>query len=162
MGAEAILSQLVDLGLKLAVKRGQLFAEPKSLLNDETRALIREHKPEILAGLATDPMSGVSTEFAARLSAEDLGDIATGDIPLVTVHAFEQAAIARETEDLKEAFEERAGILEYDAGLPRPAAELEAARITATYARNRGYLWASLRARNTPSCWLRCPTSLAR
>lgn len=51
-----------------------------------------------------------------------------------------------ETEDLKEFFEERAGILEYDAGLPRAQAELEAARITATLARNRGYLWASLRA----------------
>ena len=51
-----------------------------------------------------------------------------------------------ETEDLKKFFEERAGILEFDAGLPRPDAELEAARITATYAGNRGYLWASLPA----------------
>ncbi|MGH8584783.1 MAG: hypothetical protein ACREWE_00860 [Gammaproteobacteria bacterium] len=50
-----------------------------------------------------------------------------------------------EVEDLKEFFEERSAILEYDAGLPRPEAELEAARITATLARNRGYLWASLR-----------------
>ncbi|MGI8427642.1 MAG: hypothetical protein ACR2M4_13865, partial [Actinomycetota bacterium] len=49
-------------------------------------------------------------------------------------------------EDLREAFEERAAILQYDAGLPRPEAEIEAARITATYARNRGYSWASLRA----------------
>jgi hypothetical protein len=73
----------------------------------------------------------VSPEFAARLSAEDLEDTAAGDIPLGTVQAFEQAAI-REAEDLKEAFEERAGILEYDAGLPRADAELEAARITST------------------------------
>ena len=51
-----------------------------------------------------------------------------------------------ETEDLKEFFEERSAILEHDAGLPRADAELEAARITATYARNRGYLWASLRS----------------
>lgn len=36
--------------------------------------------------------------------------------------------------------------MEYDAGLPRLEAELEAARITVTLARNRGYLWASLRA----------------
>lgn len=43
-------------------------------------------------------------------------------------------------------FEERAGILEFDGGLPRPEAEAEAARITATYARNHGYQWASLRA----------------
>jgi hypothetical protein len=51
-----------------------------------------------------------------------------------------------ETEELREAFEERAGILEHDAGLSRPEAELEAARSTATLARNRGSLWASLRA----------------
>jgi hypothetical protein len=51
-----------------------------------------------------------------------------------------------EAEDLREFFEERAGILEFDAGLPRPEAELEAAWITATLARNRSYLWASLRA----------------
>ncbi|MGH8584637.1 MAG: hypothetical protein ACREWE_00080 [Gammaproteobacteria bacterium] len=85
-------------------------------------------------------------EFAPRLSAEDLNDIAAGDIPLGTVQAFEQAAVDREAEDLREFFEERAGILEHDAGLPRPEAELEAARITAILARNRGYLWASLRA----------------
>lgn len=61
-------------------------------------------------------------------------------IPTETAQAHEQ------TEDLREHFEERAGILEHDGGLPRPEAEIEAARITATYARNRGYLWASLRA----------------
>jgi hypothetical protein len=60
----------------------------------------------------------------------------TGDIP---------DPVTAETEDLKGFFEERAGILELDAGLPGAEAELEAARITA-YARNRGYLWASLRA----------------
>lgn len=53
-------------------------------------------------------LSGVSLEFAARLSAEDLGDIATRDIAL----AHLQAAVARE-------------------------AKFEAARITATLARNR-------------------------
>lgn len=48
-----------------------------------------------------------------------------------SLREFKPALIA-ETEDLREHFEERAGILEYDAGLPRPEAELEAARITAT------------------------------
>jgi len=41
---------------------------------------------------------------------------------------------------------ERAAILEHDAGLPRPEAQIEAARITAILARNRKYLWASLRS----------------
>jgi hypothetical protein len=36
--------------------------------------------------------------------------------------------------------------LEHDAGLPRAEAEREAAKIVATLARNRRYLWASLRA----------------
>jgi hypothetical protein len=108
--------------------------------------MIHEHKPAILAALAHPDLSGVSPEFAARRSAEDLEDIAAGEIPLETVHAFEAAAIAGEAEDLRELSEERAGILEFDAGLPRADAQLEAARITATYARNRGYLWASLPA----------------
>jgi hypothetical protein len=102
-------------------------------------------KPD-LAALVHPDLSGVSPVFAARLSAEDLEDIAAGDIPLGTVQVFEEAAIAREAEDLREAFKERAGIIEHDAGLPPAAAELEGARITATLARNRGYLWVSLRA----------------
>ena len=42
-----------------------------------------------------------------------------------TVQVFEAAAVAREAEDLKEFFEEHAGILEYDAGLPRAEAQLK-------------------------------------
>ena len=80
----------------------------------------------------------------ARLSAEDLEDIKAGDIPVKTVQALEAAAIAREAEALKEFFEEHAGILEYDAGLPRAEAQLKAAKLTATLARNRRYAWASL------------------
>jgi hypothetical protein len=112
---------------------------------------VGQNKPvealRVSAGIPQKPdLPGVSPEFAARLSAEDLEDIAAGDIPLGTLQAFESAAVTREAEDLREHFEERAGILEFDAGLPRADVELEAARITATYARNRGYLWASLRA----------------
>ena len=72
-------------------------------------------------------------------------------LPTLKTHKAEllevlQNADANAAEDLHEHFEERAGILEYDAGLPRAEAELEAARITATYARNCGYQWASLRS----------------
>jgi len=130
-------------------QRSSLKDSANKVLERNQRAA--PQKPEILTALATQvvgapDLPGVSPEFAARLSTEDLSDIAAGDIPIGTVHAYEQAAIAREAEDLREHFEERAAILEFDAGLPRPEAELEAARITATYARNRGYLWASLRA----------------
>lgn len=61
-----------------------------------------------------------------------------------------------EAEDLREYFEERAGILEHDGGLPRAEAECEAAKITATYARNQGYQWAALR-----SALSGCPELLA-
>jgi len=93
-----------------------------------------------------EALPGVSPEFAARLDGEDRADIAAGGISIEPVRAFEQAAIAREAGDLKEFFEERAGILEHNAGLPRAEAEREAARMTVTLARNSGYLWASLRA----------------
>jgi hypothetical protein len=103
--------------------------------------------------------AGVSPEPAARLFAEDLEDI-----PLATVQALEQAVIAREVDDLLEYFDERAAILEYDAGLPRPEAELEAAKIAATLARNWRDLWhpCGRRWRDTPSCCPRCPTGPAR
>lgn len=51
----------------------------------------------------------------------------------------------RQTADLIEAFEERAGILEHDGGLTEDQAEQEAARMVATLARNKGYTWATLR-----------------
>ncbi|MGH8585600.1 MAG: hypothetical protein ACREWE_05270 [Gammaproteobacteria bacterium] len=66
-------------------------------------------------------------EVAARLSTEDLDDIPAGYIPFGTVQAFEQAAVAREAEDLREHFEERAGTFEHDADLPRPEAGIEVA-----------------------------------
>jgi hypothetical protein len=50
-----------------------------------------------------------------------------------------------QTADLREHFEERAAILEHDGCLPRSQAEAEAAKMTATLARNRGYSWAALR-----------------
>lgn len=59
--------------------------------------------------------------------------------------ALTTPTVTEEARDLRESFEERAVILEHDAGLSGPEAEWEAARITATLARNRGYLWASLR-----------------
>jgi hypothetical protein len=125
----------------LGHKAPAMTAEADDLLDTP-----KAHKPDILAAPAHPNVSGVSPEFVARLSAEDLADIAGGDIPLATVQALEQAAGTREGEDLREAFEERAGILQFGAGLPRADAEAESARITATLARNRGYLWASLRA----------------
>jgi len=141
------LSALVErcrlAGIRLRVEGTDLCCDaPKGALTSELLTALKANKPAILAALAPPDLPGVSPDFAARLSPDDLAGREVGDIPL----AFEEAAIAREAEDLRESFEERAGILEYDAGLPRSQAEIEAARITATLARNRGHLWASLRA----------------
>ena len=87
----------------------------------------------------------IPAQFRSLLSPEDIDDIAAGGIHPKTLHGYAQS-FAEGIQDLKEFFEERSAILEHDAGLPRADAELEAARITATYARNRGCLWASLRA----------------
>lgn len=54
-------------------------------------------------------------------------------------------SVRKQSADLLEAFEERAGILEHDGGLTRSQAEQEAARMVATLARNKGYAWATLR-----------------
>jgi hypothetical protein len=62
------------------------------------------------------------------------------------IREADQTAIrSAEVEGLVDAFETCAGHLELG-GLPRAEAELEVAKITTAYARNRGYLWASLRA----------------
>ncbi|MGH8468552.1 MAG: hypothetical protein ACREVY_06120 [Gammaproteobacteria bacterium] len=88
-----------------------------------------------------------------QIAVDDTGLVLTADHPLsadlldrLKAHKPAILAFLAEAEDLREHFEERAGILEYDAGLPRLEAELEAARITSTYARNKAYLWASLRS----------------
>jgi hypothetical protein len=96
------------------------------------------------APAAASELSGRPPKFAARLSAEDLAGIAVGDISPKTVQAYEQTAVAREAEDLKEFFEEHVAILEYNARLSRAEAQLKAAKLTATLARNRRYTWASL------------------
>jgi hypothetical protein len=147
MTPAAIIREAAADGVSLALSpAGTIKATGDQAAVNRWLPVLREYKPAILAALAHLDLPGVPPEFAAPLSAEDLEDIKAGDIPLGTVQAFEAAAIAREAEDLREAFEERASILQFDAGLPRPDAELQAARITASLARNRGYLWASLRS----------------
>ena len=74
--------------------------------------------------------------------------------PAVDRPGVRGSAIAREAEDLKELFEEQAGILEYDAGLPRAEAQLKAAKLTATLARIGGTPGRACarRSRDTPCC----------
>lgn len=53
MGApDDVLVRLAALGVRLNRDGGSLIAEPRSALTDETRAMIRAHKTELLAALA--------------------------------------------------------------------------------------------------------------
>lgn len=147
MSSAAIIREAAADGVSLELSQaGTIKAIGHQVAVNRWLPVLREHKAELLAELARPTLPRVSCEFAARLSPEDLADIAASDISPETAQAFEQAAVAREARDLRGVFEERAAILELDAGLPRGDAEIEAARITSTYALNRGYLWASLRS----------------
>ena len=102
MNPEAIIKEARAAGVNLVLSlTGTIKATGDQVAVDRWLPILKEHKPELLIALARPNLSGISPEFAARLSAEDLEDIATGDIPLDTVQAFEQAAIAREAEDLR-------------------------------------------------------------
>jgi len=58
------------------------------------------------------------------------------DAPKATVKVAATVEVKDEQEELREAFEERAGILEFDAGMSREDAEREAARLTGYATRN--------------------------
>jgi hypothetical protein len=116
----ALIEQCRRLGVRLRVEGGALaYDGPKGAMTSELAAALKAHKTELLAALAQANPPGISPEFAARLSPEDLADIASGDLAPETVQQYEQAAVAREAENLREFFEERTAIPEHDAGLPR-------------------------------------------
>jgi len=92
----------------------------------------------------------IDLEMRAAWSVSDWGRFARRHYgPHATVVASvrpeSEPAMPAESKELK-GFEGKTGILEHGAGLPRPDAEIEAARITATLARNRSSSLASLRA----------------
>lgn len=62
MGAPDVLSRLSALGVRLTREGEAIRAAPKSALTDEARALIREHKSEILAALAAAPLPDLAAE----------------------------------------------------------------------------------------------------
>lgn len=73
MNPRRLLDHLRTIGLSLTVEGDQLLCAPKEKLTDELRALIREHKPALMALLA-DP-----TDWQ-RLAQSGLAD--TDVIPL--------------------------------------------------------------------------------
>jgi hypothetical protein len=54
MGAPDVLARLSARGVRLERDGAALVATPKAALTDELRALIRQHKPELLQALSGD------------------------------------------------------------------------------------------------------------
>ena len=111
MDASTLFTDLTKAGITLRIEGERLVATPGHRLTESHRNLIREHKPALLALVWQAPevsapaleVSPLAPEVSApQLTAEDL-------------------------EGITEAVEERAGILAFDAGLPRPEAERQAA-----------------------------------
>lgn len=69
MHAAALLSDLKEHGLTLALYGKRLTVSPASALTDAARALIREHKAELLALLAAnEPETGIPYATAEQLA----------------------------------------------------------------------------------------------
>jgi hypothetical protein len=68
-----VLSHLAAAGIRLEAREGALLATPKAALTDEVRALIRAHKPALVALLARPappPLTEVERETVAEAIAE--------------------------------------------------------------------------------------------
>jgi len=95
MGMPAILFDLQSRGFHLDVMGNQLRVVPASMLTDDLRASIRAHKPEILAALEARQDSVTPSPTPQPPEPQD------------------------SAQAVREAVEERAAILEFEAELPR-------------------------------------------
>lgn len=105
MNATTLLHTLRGMGLSLRAEGDKLLVFPKDAITDQTRALIRNHKTELLAQLAAnDPASVVDVDGRIQaacaglpitperlrgfLSSEDLDDIRSGDLTAEGLRAY--------------------------------------------------------------------------
>lgn len=124
------LAQCQQLGIRLWVEGGALrYDAPKGALSQDLLADLKEHKLDLLAALR---------------DADRVPDQANDP-------RYQHAGAC-----LAAHFEERTEILIRGGGLPKPEAALEAAKSTATYARNAGFQWKALRMALSA-----CPEALA-
>src|SRR5829696_2229010 len=105
MTAETLLCELRNQGVEFVTDGSRLRYRPKSAVPKDKRALLTRYKPDLIRLIVSPPVPPPS-EWARRAAAR-----------LATIEDDEHRA------DLRYAFEERAGILEYDGGLTREAAE---------------------------------------
>lgn len=62
MGAPDLLHAFQGQGLRLCAEGGRLMVAPKERITDQTRALIRTHRAELLAALASDVLPDPGAE----------------------------------------------------------------------------------------------------
>ena len=97
MGAPDIFGRLAAAGIELSRIGDKLIATPRESLDDDLRALIRDHKPELMAALGSsthnnerdelDRLIAVVARFNAFTEADiqEARTIAFGDIPAALV-----------------------------------------------------------------------------
>ena len=84
MGAPDVLARLSALGVRLTREGGLIRAVPRSALTDEARALIREHKPELLQALATEALPDPAAEARGQRVAAMLAENPTARYAVLT------------------------------------------------------------------------------
>lgn len=126
MGAPELLQHLRGAGLVLTLTpAGALHVAPRSALTDDHRAAIRVERDALLLALQAEADQQALPASPRRtgdpLTTPEQGDEGRGN-------GWDDAKIdaQRDAEDELEAIEERAAILEFDAGLPRAVAEQRA------------------------------------
>ncbi|MEW8461052.1 MAG: hypothetical protein AB2653_12165 [Candidatus Thiodiazotropha endolucinida] len=135
MQTNEVITQLAGMGITLEIDGDSIWAYPKSALSDDARQLIRLHKPALLDALrngqnarilakrtnccngraATATPATVATPIAKNTPT--VANVATVAVMACTDSPLEQS------EDVKEAIEERRAILDYESGLDGPSDE---------------------------------------
>jgi hypothetical protein len=105
MTAESLLCELRNRGVEFVIDGSRLRYHPKSAVPENKRALLTRYKPDLIR-LIVDSKVPPPSRWARCAAAL-----------LATIEDADQRA------DLRDAYEERAGILEYEAGLTREDAD---------------------------------------
>ena len=84
MGAPDLLHALRDQGLTVWAKGDRLLVAPKARITEETRRVIREHKAELLAVLASDALPDPGAEARRQRVLAMLADHPTAKYAALT------------------------------------------------------------------------------
>ncbi len=120
-----VLERITEAGLIVEVAGDRLIVRPKERITDEVRSIIRDNKPEILAALKKPLPERVSWESPLFGRIEGGPVLEQGPDTFTLRHPLTQEIVELPNEWL-DSLDERAAILEFDAGLPREAADREA------------------------------------